>query len=516
MGSLADTPAPHRWAAFGRCRALLICLAICSGATALEASEAQALPAPRRFESHHEATIAGQRIRYDAVVAEHFILDPAGKRAAGVFTTSYLRTDKKKSAQRPVIFIFNGGPGSASLWLHMGLVGPRRVDLPDAVNPPTVPPFRTVSNDESLIDVADLVLIDPPGTGHSRILADGKPEQFYGTQQDAAMTVTLLQQWIREHARWNSPKFLLSESYGTVRAAVVARLLAGGPSETGNMESVTLNGLIQLGQAMDLTESAGTDGAILNALPTLAATACYHKRIAQPCTAQSQIEAARALTSDSYLRALRQGTRLSAAEREAVARSLATLTGLSPQFILENDLRIQPAAFAKQLLADQNKEVGLYDGRFTLPLAASGHDPVADDPAMGQYVPAFVAAYNDYAHGELGVKIDDEYQPIAFRSVNGAWDYGRGPGAGADRNAAQDLAVAMRRNPHLRLMIATGYYDLVTTLGSAEYTVAHAGIPMEATEFHLYAAGHMPYLGDESRRALARDVRAFVSAAVSH
>jgi carboxypeptidase C (cathepsin A) len=393
----------------------------------------------------------------------------------------------------------------------MGLVGPRRADLPDAVHPPTVPPFRTVSNDDSPLDVADLVLIDPPGTGHSRILPDGKAEQFYGTQQDAVMTVTLLQQWIREHARWNSPKYLLSESYGTVRAAVVARLLAGGPSETGNMESITLNGLIQLGQAMDLSESAGIDGAILNALPTLAATACYHKRVAQGCTAQSQVDAARALVSGSYLSALHQGSRLAASERESISKTLSTLIGLSSQFILENDLRIQPAAFAKQLLADQDKEVGLYDGRFTLPLAASGHDPVADDPAMGQYVPAFVAAYNEYARNELGVKIDDEYQAIAFRSVNAAWDYGRGVGAGTDRNTAQDLAVAMRRNPHLRLMIATGYYDLVTTLGSAEYTVAHAGIPLDATVFHLYPAGHMPYLGDESRRTLARDVRTFVT-----
>lgn len=469
------------------------------------------LPAPRTFESHHQARVAGQRMRYDAIVAEHFILDPTGKRAASVFTTSYVRTDVAKGATRPVIFVFNGGPGSAALWMHMGFVGPRRVDFKDPVHPPTAPPFRTVENEDSPLDVADLVLIDPPGTGHSRILPDGKPEQFNGTTQDATMTVTLIRDWVRAHGRWNSPKYLLSESYGTVRAAVAARMMAGGPMETGNMDGITLNGVIQIGQAMDMSGSAGRDGSILAALPTLAATACYHKRVAEGCTAESQIEKAEQFISSHYLGALHAGSRLADANREAIAKQLAELTGLPPGFIRENDLRIEPAAFAKSLLADADKEVGLYDGRFTLPLAASGHDPVADDPAMGQYVPGFIAAFNDYSRNELGVRIDDTYEPIAFRSVNATWDYGRGPGAGPDRNAALDLAVAMRRNRQLRLMIGTGYYDLVTTLGSAEYTVTHAGIPLEATEFHGYPSGHMPYLGDEARRKLAHDVRAFVT-----
>ena len=252
---------------------------------------------------------------------------------------------------------------------------------------------------------------------------------------------------------------------------------------------------------------------------TASPTHCRHspqqlaitRRSPQACTAQSQVEQAREFVSAQYLGALYSGSRLTAADRDAIAGRLAGLTGLSVEFILENDLRVEPAAFAKQLLADRGHEIGLYDGRFTLPLAASGHDPVADDPAMAQYVPGFVAAFNDYSRNELGVRIDEEYQAIAFRSVNASWDYGRGSGAGPDRNTALDLAVAMRRNPQLRLMIGTGYYDLVTTLGAAEYTVTHAGIPLEATEFHVYPSGHMPYLGDEARHMLARDVRAFIT-----
>jgi carboxypeptidase C (cathepsin A) len=380
------------------------------------------------------------------------------------------------------------------------------------VKPETVPPFRFVDNPDSPLDVADIVLIDPPGTGFSRVLPEGKPEEFFGTAQDAKLTVDLIERWVREYDRWNFPKFLLSESYGTVRSAVVARLIAGGPSGTGSMDGMTLNGIILLGQATDSSNSAGDDGRILNALPTLAATACYQGKAASGCTAAEQVAEARKFASDAYLNALYAGSTLSTAERDAIVTRLAALTGLTPAVIRDNNLRISTNVFAQELLRDQGKQVGIYDGRYTLPLASSGKDPVADDPAMGQYVPGFVIACNMYIRDELGVKIDEEYQAIAFKSVNAKWDYGRGPGASSDINYANDLAIAMRRNPQMRLMIGEGYYDLITTLGSAEYTVAHAGIPLHATEMHLYPSGHMPYLGAESREALAHDVRAFITA----
>lgn len=471
----------------------------------------QPLPEPRRFETNHKGVFGGQQVRYRAIVAENFIADGSAKRTASVFTTSYIRTDVAKGAARPVMFVFNGGPGSASIWLHMGFVGPRRVDFTDVVNPETVPPFKTVDNADSPLDVADIVLIDPPGTGFSRILPDGKPDQFYGTAQDAKLTAELIQRWTREHDRWNAPKYLLSESYGTIRSAVVARLLAGGPTETGAMDAVTLNGVILLGQAMDISGSAGGDGRYVNLLPSLAATACYHGKVAAGCTAAAQAAEAKKFGAEVYLKALFAGSALPAAEREGIVSRLAALTGLSADLIRSNDLKISASTFARGLLAAQGKELGIYDSRYTLPLTASGNDPVADDPAMGQYVPAFVATYNLHARNDLGVKINDTYEPIAFRTVNAQWDYGRGAGGGAERNYASDLAIAMRRNPQLRLMIGTGYYDLLTTLGAAEYTVTHADIPLDRTQMHAYPSGHMPYLGDEARSMLVRDVRAFVT-----
>ncbi|MGB9071475.1 MAG: hypothetical protein WCC22_02310 [Terriglobales bacterium] len=471
----------------------------------------QTVALPRRFETNHQGTFGGQQLRYKAVVAEDFITDSSGKRTASIFTTSYIRTDIPKGAVRPVIFVFNGGPGSSSIWLHMGFVGPRRVDFADVVKPETVPPFHIANNEDSPLDVADIVLIDPPGTGFSRVLPDGKPEEFYGTMQDAKVTVDLIERWVRENGRWNAPKYILAESYGTTRAAVVSRLLAGGPTETGSMDGMTLNGVILLGQALDLKGSAGEDTAYVNILPTFAATACYHGKAAAGCTAETQVVEAKKFAADAYLKALYAGSNLPSAERDAIAARLAALTGLPADFIRKNDLRISAGAFEQELLRDRGEQVGDYDARYTLPLKPNGKDPVADDPAMGQYVPGFVASFNMYQHDELGVSIDEPYEAISFRDVNFHWDYGRGPGAGADRNYAEDLSIAMRRNPHLRLMIGSGYYDLVTPLGSAEYVIAHAGFPTAATEMRIYPSGHMPYLGTKARQMLAHDVRAFIT-----
>ena len=197
----------------------------------------------------------------------------------------------------------------------------------------------------------------------------------------------------------------------------------------------------------------------------------------------------------------------------ALAERIAALTGMTPEAVLGTDLRLSTDAFSQSLLAAEGQQVGKYDSRFVLPLAANGNDPVADDPAMGQYVPGFVAALNLHMRNELGVAIDDSYLPIEFQKVNFQWDYGSGPGVFTRGDYAGDLAVAMRRNPSLRLFVGTGYYDLVTTVGAAEYTIAHADFPQERVKLRNYESGHMPYLGEESRRQLANDLRQFFTAA---
>ena len=461
------------------------------------------------FVAEHRVTIGGRVVHYRSEVAEQVLPGPDGKPAASVYTISYLRTDLSGDQARPVLFAFNGGPGSSSLWLHLGLLGPRRIALgADPLRPSTTPPFEWVDNAESPLDVADIVLIDPPGTGMSRVLKDGNPAQFYSAQGDAAATVQVIEDWIRQHHRWNAPKYLLAESYGTVRAALVARLLAGGPTETGDMDAVTLNGVVLLGQALDLRDAG--DLQFVTALPSLAATACFHGRAHPGCDPVAQASAARRFAASEYLTALYQGARLGAAEKVAVADALSSLMGLAPEVIERHDLRITDAEFAKLLLADQGLQLGMYDARYTLPSVSSGKDPVADDPAMGQYAPAFVAGFKQYLYDNLRVHGAPAYRAIAFRDVNARWNYGLGPGVPPDQDFALDLAIAMRRNPALRLMVGCGLYDLVTPMGKAEYTITHAGIPLDRTSFHVYPSGHMAYLGDAARRRLAADLRAFI------
>ncbi|MFI8683384.1 S10 family peptidase [Brevundimonas diminuta] len=482
--------------------------------SAVRADEAaqDAEAAPRRFVTEGSGTFGGERLRYRATVQEHILTSPAGEAAASVFTTAYVRTDAR-GADRPVMFAFNGGPGSSSIWLHLGYLGPQRVDFDDPAQPRTVAPFTMTANPDSPLDVADIVLIDPPGTGYSRVLPGGRTEQFYGVTQDATAVMQVIRQWLEANHRQNSPKFLISESYGTVRAAALAKLLAGGPFGTGAMEAITLNGIILVGQSMDGSARGGGDGddrPYLQLLPSFAATACYFGKAEAGCTPEGQTEAARRFNREIYLPALYEGSALSETERRRVAEGLSALTGLAASDILANDLRVSVKTFSESLLADRGQKVGVYDSRFVLPRRRSGGDPVADDPAMTQYVPGFVGAWSDYARDVLKVETGRTYEAIAFREVNAKWDYGFGPGVPGGRNHAVDLAVAMTRNQSLRLLVATGYYDLQTPVGEAEYTITHAGVPLDRTLFRNYPSGHMPYLGRDSREALTRDVRAFL------
>jgi carboxypeptidase C (cathepsin A) len=470
------------------------------------ASQAQ----PRTFASDHSGVFGGRKVAYRATLQETILKDPKGQPAASLFSFSYVA--KGQSESRPVIFVFNGGPGSSSIWLHMGMLGPRRIAFPDPVRPPTVPPFKIEDNPFSLLDVADLVFIDPIGTGYSRLLPAGKAEDFYGVTQDARATAEFIQAWLSANGRWNSPKYLMGESYGTVRASVLANTLMGGPfSPTATLGGATLNGVIILGPSFGVGGSNGDIG-YLTALPTMAATAWAHGRVkTEGRTAESAAEEARRFAADVYLGALYAGEDLPQAERTQVAEGLSALTGLPAQAWLDADLRISLNEFGRTLLKDQGLQIGAYDGRYTLPLAASGGDPVADDPAMGQYTPGFITALNDYVRSELKAPAPTTYQPIAFGEVNARWNWGAGPGVPQPKNYAEDLATAMRRNPSLRAFVGSGYYDLATTFGAAEYVTRRSGLARARLTMKTYASGHMPYMGDDSAKALAADIRAFIA-----
>lgn len=465
---------------------------------------------PYRVESEHVSVIGGRAVRYVCVVERTIVFGPSEDIRASVVSTSYFLAG---DSARPVVFVFNGGPASASLWLHLGLVGPRRLNLDgddgQGVHPATVPPFQIVDNAESLLDVADIVVYDPPDTGYSRTLGDGA-HAFHSVDADAKATVEFIRDWITRHRRWNAPRYLLGESYGSIRAAAVANLLAGGLTTTGRLEAISLNGVILLGQAMDQSQG-GADLGSLTSLTAMASVARYHGAVTGAAGSLEQYVAqVRRFVAEDYILALYAGATLDVAERHRIATRLSELTGLPSALVLEKNLRIDPRDFIRELLRDRGLHVGLYDGRYRLPRLAAGDDLVADDPAMGQYAPAFVAAANDYFYRELGVDIPLQYEAVNFRDAYRQWDYGNGPGAPASTNFALQLAKAMRRNPSMKLFVGCGYYDLATPMGNAEYTISHAGIDMDRVQFRYYESGHMPYLGIESRRAVAADLRQFV------
>jgi carboxypeptidase C (cathepsin A) len=502
-GDVSDTAAVQRW--------VLEQLAP-AGATGTSAS---AIAAP--VVTRHQGVFGGRRVSYDAVYEEAQIADSKGVPAAIMSSFSYIERSAKTETARPVLFIFNGGPGSASIWNHLGGLGPRRVRFDDPARPPTTAPFGLEANPYSLLDAADLVFIDPVLTGFSRLLPGGSPEEFLGTTQDARAFAEFIGQWLTRHGRWNSPKLIVGASYGTTRAIALASALMGGvfPPQ-GSLGAINLNGLVILGPALGGggPPFAGNDRPAISELPTMAATAWYHGRLPASVTSvEAAIEAAHSFARSEYLAALDAGHLLDAATRERLANRLAELTGVPADAWLAANLRLGSAAFRARLLQDNGLEVGAYDARFTLPAGAGGGDPVVDEASMGQYTPGFVAAFNHMLSSELGLRPNARYVPIEWSKVNFRWDFGAGPGIPVARNDATALARVMRRNPALQVFVGAGYYDFATTLGAAEYALAHAPIPRERLQFKGYPSGHIPFLGEDSARTLATDLRNFLRSA---
>jgi carboxypeptidase C (cathepsin A) len=493
---------------------LAVCVPFCAHADRVSSaapgpassSQAETQPHSRSFVTTHTAMFGGTTLTYLATAADTMLTDAHGNPTAAVFSFTYTRQGVKELSKRPVLFIFNGGPGSASLWIHVGALGPRRIASDDPAHPTTVGPFHTIDNPQSPLDIADLVFIDPVGTGFSHVVGGGKPEEFYGVNEDAKATADFIIAWLTRNHRWNSPKFVLGESYGTTRAAVLAKALGGGPFGGGTLPGVSLNGVVLLGLSMG---SPGEDVETQLLLPSLAATAWYHGKVDKKGrTLEAFVSEARQFAATEYGAALFAGTRLAATDAQAIAAKLAGFTGLSQSFILEHNLRISSEDFAEQVLHDSARETGRYDARFTLPHAATAHDPVADDAAMGQYVPGYVATFNDYLQTELGVTLEQRYEVISFAAVNAHWNWA--PGSPSTLRGPE-LATAMRRNPSMRLMVGSGYYDLVTPFAAAQYTIDHVEIPPDRVTLKNYAAGHMVYLGEAPAHAFVQDLREFLS-----
>jgi carboxypeptidase C (cathepsin A) len=505
-----------RWKPIGVAVSLILGLAL--AASPVDIAQARQVPGAseqplRRIVTEHTGHFAGQTIAYAVVAGDTLLRNRDGAVTGSLFSFSYLKKDTGPASDRPVMFIFNGGPGSSSLWLHMGVIGPRQVVFADDVNPPQVAPFPLVDNPDSVLAVADLVMIDPVGTGFSRYHTAGGPADFYGNEEDAASIVQFIEAWLTANNRWNSPKFILGESYGTTRAALLSTRLFGGVFQ-GALRGVSLNGVILVSGAGGLGRRGDPDpdSRFLTSFSNFAASAWYHNRIdRRGRTFEAFIAEAEAFAAGDLKAALGAGEALSADTRQAVATRMAGFVGLPATLLVEKNLRVLSGEFRNLLLADQGLQLGSYDSRYTLPLAGSGDDPVGDDPAMGRYSSAFVGAFHTYLHDELGVRLDEPYRVISFGEVNLAWtrpDNLR-PHPAFNPQGNSDLVIAMRRNPQLRLMTVHGYFDMGATVGEAARAIDISGVPRDRVDERRYQSGHMTYVGP-SATLMSNDIKTFV------
>jgi carboxypeptidase C (cathepsin A) len=491
-------------------RILLAGALACIGASAAAAQErpaqreeARQAREPNVSVTRHSGTFGGQRISYTASAGETFLKAEDGTPRAAIFSVSYVK--EPRDPNRPVTFLFNGGPGSGSVWLHMGAFGPKRVAIPSDARDDAAPPYPILDNPDSLLDVTDIVFIDPVGTGFSHALGKTEPKEFWGVTKDAESVAQFIRLWLNANGRWNSPKYLGGESYGTTRTAAVVRQLEG------SFNDVALNGIILISTVLDLGAGADTQGNeithVLN-LPSMAATALYHGKAQAPST-EAFVEEARRYAIGPYAAALLKGQRLGAQERASVRRELARFTGLSEQYLEQTDLRVTPARYYKELLRDRGLTIGRLDSRYTGKDFDSAGETPDNDPSFYGIDAGYTAAVNAHILGTLGYKTERSY--VTIGSV-GPWDWRIGPSRDDDvyLNVTPYIGRAMRENSALRVFVGQGYYDFATPFFAAEYALTRTGIPQERVEYAYYGSGHMMYVRDEDRVKLSRDVREFI------
>jgi carboxypeptidase C (cathepsin A) len=511
-----------------------------SDASATAEPNAGVLFKPEAVKSEGVVTVGGQAIAYNAVAGTIIVhprgWDDAARRDTGaaagtnlgaggnpeaeasMFYTAYFKKGAP-SADRPVTFIYNGGPGSSTMWLHLGAFGPRRIVTSDDGNHTPAAPYSLVNNNASLMDVSDMVFIDAPGAGFSRIAGRDKEKAFWGVDEDAAAFTSFITSFLSQYGRWNSPKYLFGESYGTPRSAVLINNL-----ETG--ESVDFNGVILLSQILNFALSVdgaennpGSDQAYITAMPTYAATAWSRKLVpGAPATIEAYLKEVEAFATGEYALALQQGSLLDPARKRAVAAQYAKYTGLPVDYVLRADLRITGGEYEKELQVDKGMTTGRLDTRFEGPDMDPLAKEAAYDPQSAALSSAYVSGFNDYARRTLGYGEGKVFKPSV--NVFRFWDNNHVPpgrGFGAPRamlNVMPDLASAMKYNPSLKVMLLGGYYDLATPFFEGWYEMHHLPMPdsLQANiSYHYYESGHMVYAKEQSLKALHDDVAAFIS-----
>jgi carboxypeptidase C (cathepsin A) len=461
------------------------------------------------IETHHELALEGRSLKYVARSGSIALKDDCDETEADIFFTAYELEGGGDTDKRPLTFAFNGGPGSASIWLHMGALGPKRVRMePEGWMP--APPYTYEDNPQTWLDQTDLVFIDPVGTGFSRAAKPELDKKFMSVKGDVESVGEFIRLYLTRYKRWTSPLFLAGESYGTTRAAA----LAGHLVDRG----IAFNGIVLLSTAIDIGSlrfSDTHDLAYQLFVPTYAATAWYHHRLAPALQERAIADLVSEVTEwagTKLAAALTKGDRLPDAERRSVAKKLALYIGLDPEYVLGTNLRVEIFRFCKELLREEKRSVGRLDSRFKGVEAVAVNERPEFDPSMLAITPPYTATFSHYVRSELGVETDLTYETLSFK-VNEAWEWEKGhmPGTG------QALRAAMAKNPYMKVLVGQGYYDLATPSFATEYMISHVNVDPELrenVEIRSYEAGHMFYLDLASLAAFKKDVDRFFATSI--
>jgi carboxypeptidase C (cathepsin A) len=477
-----------------------------------------ATPTPAKEESSvtdHTIKLGGQTIPYKATAATILLKNEKDEQIALIYYTAYTRSDVKDLSQRAVSFLYNGGPGSSSVWLHMGSFSPRRVLTVNAdATPPA--PYKLVENTNCLLDKTDLVFIDPVGTGFSHAVGKSQDKDFWGVDQDVKSLAQFINTYVGRNSRWNSPKFLIGESYGTFRSAALSGYMQ-------SHDGMYFNGIVLISSVLDLgtiSFNAGEDMPYIFYLPSYAATAWYHKVLKdRPDNLNAFLDEARKFAQTDYAAALMKGSNLGDAEKSEVAKKISRYTGLNEDYLVKADLRVNLPQFMKELQRARGLTTGRLDARFS----GWSYDLLGEyaeyDPQDTSITGPFTAAFNNYVRDELKFGQDKVYH-TGSDDANTNWDWkhhtGDNFGFPGSPNVEGDLILAMLTNPHLQIEVENGLYDLATPFFATEYTMEHLGLPAKLQKnIHLqyYDAGHMMYLRDEDLAKLKTNIAAFIDGA---
>lgn len=493
---------------------LLLLLSFLIFQSAVAQAPADSLPQAQEFKSMQQVNIDGKTLYMNVKAGTFEVTDEANKPMALMGFTYYSKGDKRGTAtrRRPIVFAFNGGPGSSSFWLHMGVLGPKRIVVEDPGLTPAAP-YRIVNNEYSILDVADLVMIDPVGTGLSVPSGNKEFKDFWGVDQDINSLTRFITQFLIAHDRMNSPKYLLGESYGTFRNAGLMKSLLD--------KGIAMNGVIMVSAVFDLRTlmfPPGDDLPYIVHFPSYAATAWYHDKIDnKPEDVYQFLEEVREFTENEYTPALFKGDQLPLEEKQAMAAKLATYTGTSPGFWERADLRVRNGEFFAELLREEGALVGRLDSRFT----GINEDLLAQegshDPQSTSISPAYITAFLDYFYGDLKVSKELNYMTSASQRDGFKWDWShRGNqswGAQVAINTGIDMAAALRRDPNLKVLVLNGIYDLATVFYGVEHSIDHLGLPPEIKDniiMKYYEAGHMMYTHEPSLKQFKEEVATFI------